>query len=177
MFKIFFSFFLLACTIFVFLQMRPTGRKLKTADTPLGILNLEFAYDIHNTSKVLYAWRPDEKIEAAKKNTYIDFGLLFFYSLFLFYACLQLSKNFSGITCNIGIWLSKAALIAGGLDVIENIGMLITLGGNQSIFISLLTAICASVKWLLAVLAILYVVFISPAALYVFAKNKNTASP
>ena len=168
--KILIAFFLLACTIFVFLQMRPTQRKLKTPETPLGILNLEFAYNTDHTSKVLNAWKIDDKIQAAKTNTYIDFGLLFFYSLFLFYSCKELSKNFSGNIRSIGIGLSKAALVAGLLDVIENSGMLITLSGNQSIIISSITAICSSVKWLLAVFGILYIIFISPLALYRFIK-------
>ena len=176
MIKILIAVLLLTCSIFVFMQMRPTGKKLRTDQTKIGILNLEFAYNTYYTTKVLNAWKPDEKIDAAKTNTYIDFGFLFFYSLFLFYSCKNLSKNFSGSINKIGKALSITALIAGGLDVIENLGMLITLGGNQSSTISMLTAICASIKWLFAILAILYVIFISPAALYSFLRNKNQQS-
>ena len=171
--KILIALFLLAGTIFVFVQMRPTGKKLNTPETRLGILNLEFAYNNYHTSKVLHAWMPEEKITAAKQNTYIDFGLLFFYAFFLFYSCKNLAKKFSGMICNIGVFLSKAAIIAGFLDVIENTGMLVTLGGNQSAAVSLITATCASIKWLLAILGILYIIFTSPVAFYLFIKNKQ----
>ena len=73
---------------------------------------------------------------------------------------------------NLGLFLSKGSLIAGGLDIIENSGMLITLSENQSGIIPLTTAICATIKWLIAILAILYVLFVSPYALYVSLKNK-----
>ncbi len=118
--KILIAFFLLACTIFFFMQMRPTGKRLRTPETRLGILNLEFAYDNDQTTKVLNAWKSDGKIVDATTNTYIDFGLLFFYSLFLFFCCRNLSNIFSGKIRSFGRWLSKAALVAGALDVIEN---------------------------------------------------------
>lgn len=165
---------LLACTIFSFMLLRPTGKKLYTPETRLGILNLEFAYDTDHTSKILHAWQADEKIKIAKENTYLDFVFLVFYSIFLFYTCKYLSKKITGNMRNFGLLLSKGSLIAGGLDIIENSGMLLTLSGNQSGFIPLATAICATIKWLIALLAILYVLFVSPYALYVSLKNKSS---
>ena len=173
--RILIAFLLLACTVFTFMQMRPTGKKLYTSETKLGILNLEFAYDNDHAAKILNAWQPDEKINIARKNTYIDFVFLLFYSIFLFYSCKYLSKNFTGNLRMFGVFLSKASLIAGGLDILENSGMLITLSGNPSGIILLATAICATIKWLLALLAILYVVFVSPYALFLSIKNKPEA--
>ena len=170
--KLLIALLLLACTIISFMLLRPTGKKLYTPETKLEILNLEFAYDSDHTSKILHAWQPDEKIKIAKKNTYLDFIFLVFYSIFLFYSCKYLSKKNTGNMRNLGLLLSKGSLIAGGLDIIENSGMLITLSENQSGVISLTTAICATIKWLIAILAILYVLFVSPYALYVSLKNK-----
>lgn len=163
---------LLAGTVFVFMQMRPTGKKLRTPETQLGILNLEFAYDHNHTYKILNAWK-GEKIDAARINTYIDSIFLLFYAAFLFYSCKNLAKEFTGNTRTLGIWLSKGAIIAGALDVIENTGMLLTLSGNKSSLIAMITAICASVKWLLAVVAIIYIVFASLVILFFFIKKKS----
>ncbi len=170
--KLLIAILLLAGTVFVFMQMRPTGKKLRTPQTQLGILNLEFAYDNDHTSKILNVWKANEKIAAAKINTYIDSIFLLFYAAFLFYSCKNLSKEFSGNTRNLGIWLSKAAMFAGALDAIENAGMFITLSGTQSSLIAIITTICASIKWLLAIVAILYIVFASAVALYFFLKEK-----
>ncbi len=173
--KILIAFVLLAGIMGMFLMMRPTAKKLYTPQTHLGILDLEFAYNNSQTSKILQAWQGD-RIEAAKINTYIDFGLLLFYSAFLFYSCKNLAINFNGNTRRIGLLLSKGALIAGLLDLIENTGMLITLAGHQQAFIAMATAICASIKWILAILGILYIIFISPRAIYLFIENRKQLS-
>lgn len=159
----------------MFLMMRPTAKKLYTPQTHLGILDLEFAYSNSQTSNILNAWQGD-KIEAAKINTYIDFGLLIFYSVFLFYCCKNLAINFNGIIRKVGLLFSKGALIAGGLDLIENTGMLITLGGHQQAFIATVTSVCASIKWIIAILGILYIILISPFAIYHYYKNKKDLS-
>ena len=53
--------------------------------------------------------------------------------------------------------MAKAALIAGMLDILENTGMLLTLNGHLSQYITLLTFIFSISKWILVIAAILYV--------------------
>ncbi len=173
--KILIAFVLLAGTMIMFFLMRPTAKKLYTPQTHLGILNLEFAYNNSQTSNILNAWQGDG-IEAAKINTYIDFGLLLFYSVFLFYCCNNLALNFNGNIRRIGLLLSKGALIAGALDLIENSGMLITLGGHQQAFIAMVTTVCASIKWIIAIMGILYILFVSPFAFYHYYKHRKHLS-
>ncbi len=156
--------------------MRPTGKKLITPQTRLGILDLEFAYDNYHTSKVLSAWQAEERTQAAKENTYIDFGLLFFYSAFIFYCCKNLAENFTGRFRKYGLLLAKGAIIAGLLDIFENTGMLISLSGNPSALLSLITATCALVKWLLAISGALYLIFAAPVSFYLIIKNKRSAA-
>jgi len=171
--KLLVAFLLLACTIFTFMQMRPTGKKLYTPETKLGILNLEFAYNTQHTSTILSAWQAHDKIKSAKENTYIDFALLICYSLFLFYSCKNISAIFKGKLRNTAMFLAKASLIAGGLDVLENCGMLVTLSGNQSVIVSLITATCSIIKWGIAVIAVLFLLFLSPYALYLSLKKRS----
>ena len=136
-----------------------TGATLKTPQTPIGILNLEFAYNTIKTDAVLKSWSPAngvDNIKVAKINTYYDFLFLFFYAGFLFLACKKiavLNKN------KTGLWIATGALLAGLLDVLENFGMLYTLSGHSNNTITFLTAIFAGIKFLFVIIAIFYLLF------------------
>ena len=163
--------FLVAGTFIMIYIMASTGRTLTTKATPQGILNLELAYNKSKTNTVLQAWTPSgpndvNNIRAAIKNTWLDFIFLFFYSLFLFYSCKTLAESFTGFTNKLGIFLAMGALNAGMLDIAENAGMLLTLNGFSSNSISLFTAICSSIKWVLALSALAYILVCSPFVLY-----------
>ena len=139
--------------------MAKTSATLKTVATPLGILNLEFAYNSAKAGTVLNAWQPNKKIdniEVAKVSTWLDFIFLFFYSLFLFTGCKILSANYSEAIQNAGMMLAKGAILAGLLDIVENAGMLFTLHGNTNNTFLFLTAAASIIKWILALVALTY---------------------
>ncbi|MEP7166232.1 MAG: hypothetical protein ABI741_16135 [Ferruginibacter sp.] len=169
--------FLVAGTFIMLYIMAITGRSLKTPATPLGILNLEFAYNSSKAHAVLEAWAPiasngTDNIRVAIKNTWLDFIFLFFYSLFLFYACKTISESFRGFIHKLGIFLAIGALNAGFLDIGENAGMLITLNGFSTGSIALFTTICSVIKWILALPALAYLLLAGPFALYRNIKEK-----
>ncbi len=163
--------FLVAGTFIMMYIMASTGRTLNTTATPYGILNLELAYNNAKTQHILKAWAPGgsngiDNIRVAIKNTWLDFIFLFFYSLFLFYTCKTIAESFKGFINKIGLFISMGALYAGLLDIAENAGMLFTLNGLSSGYISLFTAICSVMKWLLVLSALLYFFSLGPFALY-----------
>lgn len=163
--------FLVAGTFTMLFIMASTGSSLKTPATPRGILNLELAYNNSKVNTVLEAWAPNglnrtDNIKIAIKNTWLDFIFLFFYSLFLFYACKTISESFTGFINSFGKFLAVGALNAGLLDILENAGMLITLNGFSTTSISLLTTICSVIKWILALSALVYILFIGPFFIY-----------
>lgn len=144
-------------TMLMMVVMAKTGATLKTTATPLGILNLEFAYNAAKIATVINAWAPIpglDNIAAAKNNTYYDFIFLFFYAGFLFLAC---KKTAQIKNSNVGLLIAKGALLAGFLDVLENAGMLLTLHGYSSGSIAFLTTFFSVIKWTLAIIAVLYV--------------------
>ena len=156
--KYFFPIIVVGSLVMV-IVMGKTGATLKTPATPLGILNLEFAYNSDKAGTVLNAWQPNEKInniEVAKFNTWLDFIFLFFYSLFLFTGCKILSANYSGAIQKAGLMLAKGAIVAGLLDIVENAGMLFTLQGNTNNSILFLTTAASIIKWILALAALAY---------------------
>lgn len=161
--------FLAAGSLFMLIVMAQTGATLKTAATPLGILNLEFAYTAEKAFAVIIAWTgliPADNVFAAIINTWLDFIFLLFYALFLYQASKMLATKHAGLLSAIGHLLAKGALAAGVLDVFENIGMLLTLNGHISNTVSFLTFLFSIVKWLLALAAVLYILIAGALLLY-----------
>ena len=168
--------FIVAGTFIMIYVMTSTGKTLKTPATPLGIINLELAYNVAKTNTVIAAWSATpnadiDNIKVAIKNTWLDFIFLFFYSLFLFYSCKSMAESFSGPLQKLGKFFAIAALNAGLLDIAENAGMLFTLNGFSSNSIALFTATCSAIKWVLALSALAYVVLFGP--LFLIKKYKK----
>ena len=149
-------FFLLGSVVMIYV-MAKTGAPLKTPATLHGILDLEFAYNAEQTTVEIQAWASLDNIVAAKLNTWLDFLFLFFYSLFLFFACKKIAGTFHGMVAKSGQLIAKGALVAGFLDILENMGMLIALNGHISGSIALCTTFVSVIKWVLAIMALLYV--------------------
>lgn len=163
--KYFFPIVAVGSLVMVIL-MSKTSATLKTPATPLGILNLEFAYNAAKAGTVLNAWQPNERIdniEIAKFNTWLDFIFLFFYSLFLYKASKMLSGTYKGTLQKTGLLLANGAILAGLLDIMENAGMLFTLQGNINNTILLLTTAVSIIKWILALAAVAYLLIFGAA--------------
>jgi len=147
-------------TVAMMIVMAKTGAALKTTTTPLGILDLEFAYNSKQTTGVVNAWyatgKPNNVI-AAIYNTFYDFLFLFFYAGFLFFASKKIAANLRGAVAKAGNLIARGAILAGMLDVLENTGMLLTLHGHTSNTIAFLTVFFSVIKWALAIIAVLYV--------------------
>lgn len=143
--------------VLMFLQ----GRPLKTPATSGGILTLEFAPTQMDVDAVLDTWAEastpsTDIINTAIVNTKIDFVFLFCYSLFLMSCALQLSLR----SVNKKIWqiIAGTSVIAGLLDVVENIGMLQSLQENGSDRIALMTTLAAYFKWALVLIVITFLI-------------------
>lgn len=146
-------------TIVMIVVMGKTGATLKTVETPKGILDLEFAYNKTKVDFILNAWSPNvmaNNIDKATINTYLDFIFLAFYSTFLFFACKKMAKINGG---KIGLLIAKGALLAGFLDIVENVGMLVSLSNVVSNTVAFFTCFFSVSKWALAAAAVLYLVF------------------
>ncbi len=156
--KLLLPFFFIG-TMVMMVVMAKTGASLKTDATPLGIIDLEFAYNTAKITPILNAWAPTEKtdnIAAAIINTYWDFLFMFFYAGFLFLACKKIAATLKSPVAKAGNLIAKAALLAAFLDVIENTGILITLHGNTSSTVAFCTTFFSVIKWGLVIIAVLY---------------------
>ncbi len=146
-------------TLAMAVVMAKTGATLKTPYTTSGIIDLEFAYNASKAGTIITAWKelmPVDHTFIAIINTWLDFIFLLFYALFLYHACIMLASKSRGGLQKTGIFLAKCALAAGVLDILENIGMLITLNGHLSDTTTMLTFIFSISKWILVLAAVLY---------------------
>ena len=143
-------------TIAMVMVMNKTGAALKTSSTPLGILDLEFAYNAAKTTSIINTWELTKNIEVAKINTYWDFLFIFCYAGLLFVACKKIAVNIKGNVAKAGNAIAKGALFAGFFDVLDNAGMLLTLNNQGSETVAFLTTFFSVIKWGLVIIAVLY---------------------
>lgn len=131
--------------------MTNTGNPLKTGTTALGILNLELAFDKNITNTIIQYWNQQQLISIAKKNTYYDFIFLWTYTALFYFLCRQTAKQFriNSFSWKMSFLLSSAAIIAGLMDILENIGMLFSLSGYISQGTTLFTFSASIFKWCL----------------------------
>jgi len=174
------KFFILAAgTIIMLIVMGKTGAILKTNTTPHGILNLEFASNTQKVNAILHAWQKNttsNNIKAATINTLLDFIFLIFYSLFLNKLCNIIADKLSGLLVVAGRIIAYSALAAGVLDIIENTGMLLSLNGHINSETAIITFTAASIKWLLVIAILLYVMVGGLIALVKKSNNKTSLS-
>ncbi|MEI6265776.1 MAG: hypothetical protein WCP74_11775 [Sphingobacteriia bacterium] len=153
--------------LLVFMAMRFQGVTLKTAATPGGILNLEFANSPAKLIEVVNAW----DLSIAKQNIWIDFLLIPSYVLLFSMIAAICSNNWQNmLLVRLGTFLAKAAFAAGILDIAENLLMLQSIAGNYTPSSLWLTYYCAGIKFLILLLIGLYIIISIPVLL----KNKQS---
>lgn len=159
-------YFLVTGTVIMMVLMFITGKDLNTAATPLGIIDLELARSDAAVQHILNAWSKEVSeeeglIDTARINTFLDFIFLIFYSLLLYVCCKQLAALFPSrkslrTLLNLGATL---ALLSGLLDVVENMGMLMSLYQFSGSYTAAITAGAAYLKWLMVASTLLVIIF------------------
>lgn len=149
-------FFLLAGTLFFFLLLRVQG-KLETIKSPASIVSLELAHDAQSVEDITTSWNQEGMTTRAKTNIWIDFLFIPFYVMLFYTLCGSISVRMIGFSAKLGVLLAFGSLIAGILDVLENILMLFALHGHYNNFSALLTTFFATAKFTLLLLAVLYI--------------------
>ena len=138
------------------LLMQTVESTVKSA-TSYGIFDLEFAWTADTANTILTAWG-STYIPHEIWGTYIDFTFIPSYATFMAGLTLLLARKFSGRTQILGFTLVIAPYIAGLLDVVENLHLLLMMGSPTTItdFIPLIASICATIKFALIIITIVY---------------------
>ncbi len=153
-------FWILFClTVITIVGMQITGKPLKTEAAPGGILSFEFVGTLGGSYAIINSWQ-NEKIIYAGINMGLDFLFLTLYGITTALSCLLISKKLPEhwkFLKKLGIWLAVAAIAAALLDIVENIALIKLLLESESELLPVLAKWCAIPKFLLILLAIIYV--------------------
>ena len=150
--------FLLIGTLLLFGTLRFQGKDLIKPYASKGIVSLEMASSVITTKHLLWEWKNDGLIKTVRNNILIDFLFIPFYVLLFYTLCGSISVRLHSIPANLGVLLAFFSLIAGIFDVFENILMLSAYIGLYNFITTMLTAIFATLKFILLGLSILYVI-------------------
>ncbi|MCO6497263.1 MAG: hypothetical protein J5I50_06330 [Chitinophagaceae bacterium] len=155
---------LLAGALIMMVALRFQGQSLVTPSAPSGILSLEFSKTAADVEKISNEWSGDKRF-AFYLNTVLDYFYLLFYGVFLFFAArffAARSKQFQ----KFGNYAAIAGITAAALDAIENALMLFNVTIQPVDFIAKLTSTIATTKFLLAGVAVAYVLIMAIASLF-----------
>ena len=151
------SFLFLVVMIFI---MRGQGSSLVTPQSRNGILDLEFAKSPEKYYQLRLFW----DYRDLRLNIFLDFLFIASYVWFLVTACNFVKRRAGRIKwTNLVISLS---ITAGLFDVCENFLMLLVLNGRFNPDILQVVYYCAVLKFILAGLAVLYLLLSLPILFY-----------
>jgi len=150
--------FLLSATLLFFLWLRFQGAELVQPYADKGIVSLEIAPSVAETSVVLNGWEQDGLLSKARNNILIDFLFIPFYAMLFYTLAGSISVRMKDRVAKLGVLSAFVSLIAGLLDALENILMLFASYGYYNGFTVVFTAIFASLKFVLLFLALFYII-------------------
>lgn len=148
--------FLVAGTIGFFLLLRFQG-KLTTDKTPMGIVSLELAHQSDTVQAITTSWNEAGLTRNAKNNVWIDFLFIPFYAMLFYTLCGSISVRMQGLPAKLGVFTAFGSLVAGLLDIGENILMLFSLNGYYNQISAWMTSAFAFGKFFLLALAFIYI--------------------
>lgn len=150
--------FLLLVTLFFFLLLRYQGADLIQPYSPKGIVSLELATSATATAKVIDGYTADGLIGKTRLNILIDFFFIPFYAMLFYTLAGSISVRLKGRAATAGVLLAFFSLIAGLLDVFENIFMLFATYDLYNDLTAILTCFLAAMKFLLLLIAFGYII-------------------
>lgn len=151
--------FWLIATIIMMAVMRHVGSPLKSSTCYKSILSLEFASDKKTVQNVIHEWNTIKSANGKTLKEHALSGIWWDFLFILVYTGFFYNLFSSRILNNpIHHYASRLSLIAGVLDIIENLFMLLSLNGQISSIISFVTATAAFFKFV--ILAFLFVYFL-----------------
>ena len=144
-------------TILIAICVQVLDQPLKTQHAPLGIVSLQLAGSVRAAKQIVYDWTPQDRLAAAFG---LGFDNLFLtsYSIWLCLGCRWAAERFREANpsrSNLLALLSWGAILAGLLDVVENVILLIFLQSDGKSVLYPLAFWCAAVKFGLLLLVII----------------------
>lgn len=149
-----------ASTVAFWIALAIIERSLPSG-TP-GILEFEFVRNADRASRFLSEWGREGR-DSVRLSLIVDYGFMVSYGAFVTLAGLAIRdfgrRQGQRALASAGRVLPWFAAGAAAFDAGENAFLLLTLGGDGGSAAPVLATACASVKWILIVVALAYVVW------------------
>jgi hypothetical protein len=167
--------FFATLSLILLLQLRGLDEPLTLDASPYGIVSYEMAWSAPRAAAIAAAWKTNDAIEAAKVSLGVDFAFLLAYPLF-FAASIRLLLRDAGQGAfdRSGRVLHRAVLACIPLDAVENLSLWRMLDHGASETLSHVATLCATVKFLLVMAAILWCVAALARTLSTFTISRST---
>lgn len=124
-------------------------------------LSLQFAWSEVRASKILEKWSDADK-RAVQLNLGLDFVFIVIYVTGIAVACALAADALAAALWpggGMGVLFAQAIIIAGLLDAVENAAQFLMLAGQKTQPWPALASVCASIKFFLVAVTILYALY------------------
>jgi hypothetical protein len=151
----------LVLTLLTMIFLTWVGEPLTTQVAPNGIVSYEFAGNVNRAGEILNSWGEAGRLHAAF-SLGLDFLFIVAYAITIGLACAWAGEILSKRRwplARVGLLMAWGVCLAGVLDGIENVSLVVMLLVNVSSPWPQLAAACAAVKFLLIALALLYAAY------------------
>ncbi|MBF0259331.1 MAG: hypothetical protein HQK62_10915 [Desulfamplus sp.] len=154
-------------TVVLMASLQILGMPLITKSAPYGIVSFEFAGDQIQAQKIVESWKLKDQVYAGKGQVYaglnlgLDYLFLVIYSSCIGLGCVLISQKFvnqTGFLFSTGICLAWGQVVAALLDSLENYALIQVILGSMKEFWPVMALWCASLKFILIALGIVYLV-------------------
>jgi len=164
---------LLGVLIVCIVIMRLFDAPLKNDVCTGGIVSFELAKDMHKSQAIIASWN-NQAVQSAWWGLIFDFLFLVVYSSFIAVWIGRVRANYSrsSLGYRVGKILGVLIFVAALMDVTENLALLRILGGNEHQIWASVAFFCASIKFGLIGLSLLYILL---SGAYLFLRKRRTA--
>jgi len=146
------------------LWLTAVGQELVTAEAPRGIISFELAWSLDRSAAIIRSWSEAARA-AAMFSLGLDYLYLVVYPAWFSLAAVRLGRRLGGQWNLVGVAVSWAVLAAAPLDALENHALIQQLVHAPSAFYAQLAWWCAVPKFVLVVIAAVYLVMACIASL------------
>jgi len=158
--KVLFIILVLCMLVSVF-SMQYFDSFLKIDIAPNGIVSFELAKELSNSINIIENWKEKDVLIATGLSIGFDFLFIFTYTTFIALLLFLVSYRNTKWIYFLGKVLISVILIAGFMDVIENISLINLLLGKQIQIWSSLAFYMAFSKFLFVFISVLFIVVVS----------------
>jgi hypothetical protein len=138
-----------------------SGTPMNTVAAPYGVVSFELAGNVPRASEILASWNSDAR-ERAAFGLGLDFLFIPVYAVTIALGCglsaASLQRRGWPLS-SLGNYLAWGVFLAGLLDIIENIALIVVLFGRVVLPWPQIAAVCAICKFTLLFLGLVYTLF------------------